>query len=212
MRRKDYGESQETQGIIYERIFNGVRIRLSRKLVSPVYLPVQRHTDTVIKLTSLTQKPEVGDSVITNLEGVEIGIKTADCVPIALVGENWVGVIHAGWRGLYKGIIPKTIEAMRKEGEKQLYAFVFPSAKACCYEVGPEFKSFFSRNLIEKNGKLFFDPQEEAILQLQENGVKVVEVLRDCTICNLRYPSYRRDKTEERIFTSVIKLSPYKTP
>lgn len=206
MYRKDRRESQETQGIIYEKVFNNARIRLSRKLSSRIYIPIQRHTDKVIKLSSLNQLPEVGDSVITNLRKAEIGVKTADCVPIVLVGSHWIGVIHAGWRGLHKGIIYKTLKALYGEGENRIYAFVFPSAKACCYEVGEEFKKLFKRNLIEKDGKLFFDPQEEAVSQLKENGVEVVEVVRDCTVCNKRYPSYRRDKTKERIYTSAVKL------
>ena len=206
MYRKNHGKSQEAQGIIYERIFKNVRIRLSRNLTPNVYLPIQKHTDKVIKLTFMHQPQEVGDSVVTNLKNVEIGVKTADCVPIVLVGMHWVGVIHAGWRGLYKGIISKTVEALYNEGEIQLYGFVFPSAKACCYEVGEEFKKLFNRNLVEKDGKLFFDPQNEAITQLKENGVNVIEVIKECTICNKKYPSYRRDKTKERIYTTVVKL------
>ena len=206
MYRKNHGESQEAQGIIYERIFKNVRIRLSKNLTPNVYLPIQKHTDKVIKLTSVHQPQEVGDSVITSLKNVEIGVKTADCVPIVLVGERWIGVIHAGWKGLYKGIIPKTIEALYNEGEKQVSAFVFPSAKACCYEVGEEFKKLFKRHLIERNNKLFFDPQEEAITQLRENKVEIVEVIRECTICNTYYPSYRRDRTNKRIYTSVVKI------
>ena len=206
MYRKNYREGQKTQGIIYEKVFKKARIRLSKNLSSNIYFPIQKHTDKVIKLTSIYQPREVGDSVVTNLKNVEIGVRTADCVPIVLIGENWIGTTHAGWRGLYKGIIPKTLETLYEEGEKKIYAFVFPSAKACCYEVGEEFESFFNRNLIRKEGKLFFDPQEEAVLQLKENGAEVVEVIKDCTICNTKYPSYRRDKTKERIYTSVVKL------
>ena len=206
MYRENYRKSQEAQGIIYEKIFKNVKIRLSKDLPPKVYLPMQRHTDRVIKLDSPNKKKEEGDSVITNLKNIEIGVKTADCVPLVLVGEEWIGVIHAGWRGLYKGIISKTVEALYNEGEIQLYGFVFPSAKACCYEVGEEFKKLFNRNLVEKDGKLFFDPQNEAIAQLKENGVNVIEVIKECTICNKKYPSYRRDKTKERIYTTVVKL------
>ncbi len=206
MYRKDYGKGKETKGIIYEKVFKNVKIRLSKDLPPKVYLPIQKHTDKVIKLGSPNNKPEVGDSVITHLKNTEIGVRTADCVPIVLVGERWIGVIHAGWRGLYKGIIPRTVEALHNEGETQLYGFVFPSAKACCYEVGKEFKKFFNRNLVEKNGRLFFDAQDEAVAQLEESGVRVIEVLRDCTICNTNYPSYRRDKTRERLYTTVVKL------
>ncbi len=206
MYRRNGGESKKVEGLVYEKFFKNVRIRLSLKPPISAYLPVQKHTSKVIKLTSRVMERRVGDSVITFLKNVEIGVKTADCVPVVIIGEIWVGVIHAGWRGLYKGIITETVKALREEGENRILAFVFPSAKSCCYEVGEEFKKLFKRNLEEKNGKLFFDPQEEAVNQLEENGVRVVEILRECTICNEKYPSYRRNRTDERIFTTVVKF------
>ena len=208
MYRENNGKSEKAERIIYEETFKGARISLSLKPPKGVYLPIQRHTDIVLKLSSIKDKrrKKVGDAVITNLKGLKIGIKTADCVPIVLIGEDWVGVIHAGWRGLYKGIVEKTIKALREEGEEQLFAFVFPSAKACCYEVGEEFRKLFAQNLFERRGKLYFDPQEEAIKRLHDNRINLKVVLRECTICNKEYPSYRRDRTEERLYTSVVKL------
>ena len=208
MYRENNGKSEKAERVIYEETFKGARISLSLKPPKGVYLPIQRHTDIVLKLSSIKDKrrKKVGDAVITNLKGLKIGIKTADCVPIVLIGEDWVGVIHAGWRGLYKGIVEKTIKALREEGEEQLFAFVFPSAKACCYEVGEEFRKLFAQNLFERRGKLYFDPQEEAIKRLNDNRINLKVVLRECTICNKEYPSYRRDRTEERLYTSVVKL------
>ena len=208
MYRENNGKSEKAERVIYEETFKGSRISLSLKPPKGVYLPIQRHTDIVLKLSSIKDKrrKKVGDAVITNLKGLKIGIKTADCVPIVLIGEDWVGVIHAGWRGLYKGIVEKTIKALREEGEEQLFAFVFPSAKACCYEVGEEFRKLFAQNLFERRGKLYFDPQEEAIKRLNDNRINLKVVLRECTICNKEYPSYRRDRTEERLYTSVVKL------
>lgn len=208
MYRENNGKSEKAERIIYEETFKGARISLSLKPPKGVYLPIQRHTDIVLKLSSIKDKrrKKVGDAVITNLKGLKIGIKTADCVPIVLIGEDWVGVIHAGWRGLYKGIVEKTIKALREEGEEQLFAFVFPSAKACCYEVGEEFRKLFAQNLFERRGKLYFDPQEEAIKRLHDNRINLKVVFRECTICNKEYPSYRRDRTEERLYTSVVKL------
>ncbi len=170
-----------------------------------VYTPIQKHTDIVLKIENRNEPKRVGDAVITNLKNFEIGVKTADCVPIVLVGNEWVGVIHAGWRGLHKGIIEKTLKEFEKE-DKVLKAFIFPSAKSCCYEVGKEFKEIFENNLIEKNGKLFFDPQNEALHRLKKYGIKTIEVFDICTICNPKLPSFRRDKTVERMLTSVVIL------
>jgi len=188
-----------------------LEIRVHNKLIKfskytgseEVYLPIQRHTDKVIKLTDRNSPPLEGDAVITNLRGIEIGVRTADCVPIVLLGREWVGAVHAGWRGLKKGIIKKTLEALKEEGETEIMAFVFPSAKSCCYEVGKEFKNFFKRNLIEKGNKLYLDTQKEALDQLKENGVKDIILWEKCTICSPELPSYRREKTKERLLISV---------
>jgi len=168
-----------------------------------VYTPIQRHTSRVIKLTKHPGAREVGDAVITNVKGLEIGVKTADCVPIILIGEEWVGAIHAGWRGLASGIIQKTVEEMKREEVRDLTAFVFPSARSCCYEVGEEFVSIFGRNLINRNGKLFFDTQAEAVAQLRESGVRDIIVWGACTVCTPYLPSYRRDKTSRRLTASI---------
>ena len=182
-----------------------VRLRLEWK-EEEVLTPRQRHTARVVELKESdleTLKETTADAVITKLKNVEIGVRTADCTAVALWGEEWIGVVHAGWRGLRSGIIGRCVERLYRY-ESRLKAFVSPAAKACCYRVGEEFRSLFSRHLYERADGLFFDPQEEALSQLRELGVKPVEVIEHCTICNVRYPSYRRDRTERRMLTSVV--------
>ncbi|MGC8852592.1 MAG: peptidoglycan editing factor PgeF [Hydrogenobacter sp.] len=161
----------------------------------------QTHSDKVYLLERLNQEPIEGDAIITQLRGIRIGVKTADCVPIALLGKHTVGVIHAGWRGLKGKIIENTVE-MFKSFEKidEVIAFLGPSAKACCYQVGEEFKEHFVC-LHYKNGSFFLDTQEEAIIKLKSLGIRKFIKLSSCSICNVKYPSYRRDKTKERLFT-----------
>ncbi|GAB6066118.1 peptidoglycan editing factor PgeF [Aquifex pyrophilus] len=202
MSGKNLSEGEKTKVILELRIKNAL-VRLSGKVKA--YLPIQRHTDRVIKLLK-PQSPLVGDAVITNLRNYPIGVKTADCVPIALVGEKWVGVIHAGWRGLHKGIIEKAVKLLKEEGEKELTAVVLPSAKSCCYEVGGEFENYGFKSLERREGKLYLDTQREAILRLKESGVSSLIVWEKCTICSPELPSYRRDKTMDRIITSVVLL------
>ena len=52
-----------------------------------------------------------GDALITNSKKIAIGVLTADCVPILIYDKNKkiVSAIHAGWKGIYKGIINKVI-------------------------------------------------------------------------------------------------------
>ncbi len=194
-------------GVIYKLEKDNIRVSLKLKWEEgKVYTPVQRHTNRVVAVKEISDfKHKItADAVITPLRGVEVGVRTADCVGIALWGEEWIGVIHAGWRGLYSGIIPNCVEELLKY-ETALRAFVSPAARACCYRVGEEFLSIFTRNVHHRGKELYFDVQREAVNQLMEAGVSIEAVLEDCTVCNHTYPSFRRDKTQERMLTSIIR-------
>ena len=142
-----------------------------------------------------------GDAIITQKPNLKIGIRTADCVPVALLGKNTIGVIHAGWRGLKEGVIEKTLQKLSFfEPLANFLAFVGPSAKACCYEVGTEFKELFT-SLYYRKGKYHMDTQEEALLRLRGMGIKNFYLYKTCTICHHALPSHRKDKTQDRLLT-----------
>ncbi|GAB6077588.1 polyphenol oxidase family protein [Hydrogenobaculum acidophilum] len=170
-----------------------------------VFLPKQIHSNLVVYVDSHDKKVEA-DGIITNKTGFKIGIKTADCVPILLKSRNYVGAIHAGWRGLYNGILKEAFSLFDSFLEKPYFAFIGPSAKECCYEVGQEFQNYF-KSLKTINDKLFFDTQKEAISQLKSLNPSIELLIYDtCTICNKEIPSYRRDKTKERIVVFIEKV------
>ena len=208
MRGEDLREGKETEGLIHSFQIRGklVSVRTVWRAHSRMYLPIQKHTNRVILLTTFPHPPLIGDAVVTNLEGVEIGVKTADCVPLVLIGEEWFGVAHVGWRGLSSGIVERSLEVLsRWEDLRRVFAFVGPAAKACCYEVGEEFRDMFE-GLVERDGRLYMDLQEAVVTRLKEAGVGSVGIYERCTICSPQLPSYRRDRTEDRILTSVRAL------
>jgi len=209
MRGKDLGESQKAQGLSYSfRLGNKlVKIEKDWRMHPKLYLPIQKHTNRVILLSTFPSPPVIADAVITNLRGVTIGVKTADCVPVVLTGEEYVAVIHVGWKGLASGILEKTVTRFSQLDDlKKTFAFLGPSAKGCCYEVGPEFRNIFPGKLIEREGKLYMDLQGVVNEELRQLGIPSVGLYEKCTICNEDLPSYRRDKTEDRILTSVTIL------
>jgi hypothetical protein len=58
------------------------------------------------------------DALVSDLPGILIGVKTADCVPV-LIGDpekSAFAAVHAGWRGTSKSIVRKAIEKMRFYG------------------------------------------------------------------------------------------------
>ena len=209
MRGEDLREGKEAEGLRYSFQLRGklVEIKTEWKEHRKLYLPVQKHTSRIIKLTSFPYPPLIGDAVVSNLKGVEIGVRTADCAPVVAVGEEWFGVAHVGWRGLLSGILGNFIEVLSKyEPLDNLFLFIGPCAKACCYEVGEEFMDLFPGHLEERNGKLFMDLQKSVERELKRLGVKMIGVYEHCTICSEVFPSYRRNRTEKRFLTSVRAL------
>jgi copper oxidase (laccase) domain-containing protein len=73
------------------------------------------------------------DAAVTGLLGAVLCVQTADCVPIVVVGEHAVGVIHAGWRGLVAGVVDRGVEALRTIGSSPLQAVIGPCIRPRCW-------------------------------------------------------------------------------
>jgi polyphenol oxidase len=82
---------------------------------------------------------EEADAAVTSVRDVELVIRTADCVPVLLVGESKsgepvLGLAHAGWQGLLAGVIETTTASMRVQGAVSITAWVGPCIGSECYE------------------------------------------------------------------------------
>lgn len=200
MRKEDFREGKKTN-LIFSLKVGRARVVLKRwEGDSDVLTLRQVHSSKVYLLDGSGGNLE-GDAIITQRPGLRIGVRTADCVPIALAGNRTVAVVHAGWRGLKEGIVEEVLRRLSElEKLENFFAFVGPSAKACCYQVGEEFTDFFE-SLYFKKGRLYMDTQQEAILRLKKGGIRKLFVYNVCTICHHSLPSYRRDRTQERLLT-----------
>jgi hypothetical protein len=78
------------------------------------------------------------DGLFTTTPLLPLAVGTADCVPVALVGEEAVAIVHAGWRGVASGIVASARDAFRSHGASPMVAVIGPHIGACCYEVGDE--------------------------------------------------------------------------
>ncbi len=90
-----------------------------------------------------------GDGLITDVQGVLLGVKTADCLPILLADarQRVVGALHAGWRGTVARIAEKGVGEMRKafgSRPEHIRAAIGPGVHRCCYEVGEEVRQQFA--------------------------------------------------------------------
>jgi polyphenol oxidase len=137
------------------------------------------------------------DGQATPLPDVAPMVLTADCLPIAIAGENAVTMVHAGWRGLAGGIVAEGVRAVRELGaEGPLEAAIGPGAGGCCYEVGEEVHREFAAYGDEVRRGRNVDLKAIARRQLERAGVRTVHDVDLCTICSdpSLFFSHRRDR------------------
>ena len=77
----------------------------------------QIHSNKVHKINNIPKKRLTGDAMITNKQNIAISVLTADCAPILIIEkkQKFIGAIHAGWKGAFKGIVKKTIQLLKKK-------------------------------------------------------------------------------------------------
>ncbi|MHB9154749.1 MAG: peptidoglycan editing factor PgeF [Endomicrobiales bacterium] len=148
------------------------------------------------------------DGLITRGDGLSLAIFTADCLSIffGAPGDGAAGVIHAGWRGLAKGIIPETVKKFRQElavEAESLVALIGPHIRKCCYRVSDDLKDVFGLPRREET----LDLAAIALGQLHAAGITRVSVNGHCTAHeDGLFFSFRRDKTAHRIM-SLVRLN-----
>jgi hypothetical protein len=81
------------------------------------------------------------DALVTTEPDLCLSVAVADCVPVALVGEDHVAMVHSGWRGTLAGISGK---AARELGGSGVRAYIGPSIRRCCYEVSRDLAEQFA--------------------------------------------------------------------
>jgi len=139
------------------------------------------------------------DAMVIRLGGVALCIRVADCLPVVLV-DPAAGVIaaaHAGRVGLLAGVLPATVDAMRRLGAKHIQAWIGPGICGRCYEVPEDMADDAWAQLPATKaqttwGTPSIDLPAGAAAQLQEAGVTVTDLGR-CTYETPALYSHRRD-------------------
>ncbi len=184
--------------------------------IPQVFWRAQVHGDTVVSAqgapSDCSTAPEA-DAFITNQPNLPIAIRTADCLPVFIFDplKKAIGLVHAGWKGTQRQITAKTLKTMHDKFGSQCYnlhIFLGPAIGACCYEVGPEFRAYFSEDVSERDGHLFFDVTSANRRQLIAAGVlpENIGTSGQCTSCGKGYFSYRRDGPKAGRMISVMML------
>ena len=89
------------------------------------------------------------DALVTDIPGLAIGVRTADCVPILLHDpiRHVVAAVHSGWRGTVQRIVTKVIAQMAvRYGTRpqDLRAVIGPAIGPDSFQVGEEVVRAFS--------------------------------------------------------------------
>jgi YfiH family protein len=114
----------------------------------PLLQVKQIHSAIVHRVGSVQRESLTGDGLITDVPGLLLAIKTADCVPVLLADtkRHAVAAFHAGWRGTVARIVEKGVGEMRRQFgsvPRDLRAAIGPCIRRCCYSVGSEVRAEF---------------------------------------------------------------------
>lgn len=199
-----------------------------------IFLPQQVHeTDCFwvepmfLKLSAGEQHRQLAgvDALVTQLQGICIGISTADCIPIILYDPRLrvAAVVHAGWRGTARRIVQRVIDGMKSTFgtiTTDLLAQIGPGISMKNFEVGDEVYEDFevdgfnmeqiSRRFPSADGgeRWHIDLPRCNYLQLKEAGL-IDYNIKSCGVCTYdhadNYFSARRLGADcGRLFTGII--------
>jgi hypothetical protein len=175
----------------------------------------QTHSNIVLPALSENQGVEA-DALFTNRPDHVCVISTADCLPVLLtdIKGTHVAAIHAGWRGLAKGIIAETVRTLGLRNE-EILAWLGPAISQSCYEVGEEVRDQFmaidpksaDAFIPSPNKRWLMDLYAIARLQLQKQGISQIYGGDYCTYSNPDFFSYRRDGGIQGVIATLIWIS-----
>lgn len=183
----------------------------------------QVHGDQVKMVKTLEEAKDgntKADAIVSNLKGILVGVKTADCVPILVadVKRGCFAAIHAGWRGTVCSITTKTLAKMGETyGSKiQDLICVLGPAAVSAYEVGSDVIEAFYKAFAEeadaffrpshREGHKFLNLHKANVFQLVKFGIPV-ENIKVAPFCTMQrsdlFFSYR---VEKKIYGKVGRL------
>ena len=191
-------------------------VRQNRSLVKeklsmpsdPVWL-YQTHGKRVINAAYAGDNEEA-DASYADTAGIVCAVMTADCLPVLLCNpkSGFIAAIHAGWRGLLKGVVEATIETAGRD----LVVWLGPAIGPNAFQVGDEVREAFvnkSRGFEpafrpQQPGKWLADLYTIATTILNCEGIKRVYGGGYCTYSDAtRFFSHRRDGRTGRMGTFI---------
>jgi YfiH family protein len=160
------------------------------------------------------------DILITNVPGVALMQRYADCLPVLLYDpvHRAIGLAHAGWRGTLAGVVREAVQAMQSAFNSHpanLVVGLGPGIGPCCYQVGPEvaeaaqaaIPGWPSVLLRQRDGSWHLDLWEANRRLLVQAGVERVEISGLCTACRTdEFYSHRAERGQTGRFGVIVGL------
>ncbi|WP_162139831.1 polyphenol oxidase family protein [Limisalsivibrio acetivorans] len=172
----------------------------------------QVHGSTIHEVTGRNRLDVMfskGDGLITSERDIPLGILTADCYNLHLIGREHIANLHCGWRSVAAGIVQKCISMFEERGDRIINSVIGPGISAENYEVGEEVASVFREQgftsaIIDTGSGLNLSIRKviETILK-DANAWGAVHVNK-CTYVAPYLYSYRRDRAGTGRLLSVV--------
>ena len=159
------------------------------------------------------------DALVTTEPDRPLLVQIADCVPILLAADGAVGAVHAGRRGVVRGVVDAALAALERLGvtADQVRAAIGPAIGGCCYELPHEERDRSLDALPDEVataatattdwGSPSLDLAAAAAAQLTAAGATVVGRVDACTRCDpdARWFSHRADPDAGRQVGLVLR-------
>jgi len=167
----------------------------------PLLTAQQVHGNKISVVNSCSRGP-VGrefagsDALITNQQGIALGIYVADCCAVYLVDPKTpaIGLVHSGRKGTELGVVTNAIRQMIDRFNSHpanMIVQLSPCIRPPHYEI---------------------DFAAEIVRQCRALGVKEIHDSAICTACDLaRYYSYRAEKGKTGRMLALVGLHPTST-
>ncbi len=176
----------------------------------------QVHGINLIEADTTTMKGHEADGSFTSKPGVVCTVLTADCLPLLFCNDQGtqVAAVHAGWRGLARGIIESTLQCLQAPPD-QWMVWLGPAIGPTAFEVGHEVREQFLQQYPDSDvafvahapGKWLADLFMLARQCLKKCGVTRIYGGEFCTYSDAsRFYSYRRDQGKSGTMASLIWL------
>lgn len=189
---------------------NRQQLRTQLQLIQePLWLD---QTHSTVCIVAEQDQHRQADAAVTRQAQCPLVILTADCLPITLCNQQGteIAAIHAGWRGLFNGIVENTLSQMHSNNT-ELLAWIGPAISQEYYEVGEEvytaFTSKYPHSHIAFNvhgTKWMANLPLIAELVLHSLGIFAVHQSNLCTFkLKNDFYSYRRQAQTGRIATLI---------